>query len=66
MCGDINVNYLNDNDKRNQLDVLLNSHNLFSKTDFPTRFYNDFSSAVDNIFIDITRLNNYQVFPLIN
>jgi hypothetical protein len=24
------------------------------------------SSAVDNIFIDITRLNNYQVFPLIN
>ena len=34
--------------------------------DFPTRIYNDSSSAIDNIFIDITRLNNHQVFPLIN
>jgi len=25
ICGDVNVNYLNDNDKRNQLDAVLNS-----------------------------------------
>jgi len=34
--------------------------------DFPTRIFNDSSSAIDNIFIDTTGLNNYQVFPLIN
>jgi hypothetical protein len=66
ICIDTSVNCLNDNDKRNQLDALLNSYNLFSTIDFPTRIYNDSNSAVDNVFIDITRLNNYQVFLLIN
>jgi hypothetical protein len=60
------VNYLSDNDWKNQLDTVLNSYNLFSTIDFPTRIYNDSISAVDNILIDITRLNNYQVFSLIN
>ena len=53
-------------DKRNQMDAVLNFYNLFSTTDFPTRNYNDSFSAIDNIFIDNTRLNNYQVFPPIN
>jgi hypothetical protein len=66
ICGDISVNYLNDNDKKNQLDTLLNFYNLFSTIDFPTRIYNYSNSAVDNIFVDIIRLNNYQAFPLIN
>lgn len=55
ICGDINVNYCNDNDKRNKFVVLLNSYNLVSKTDFRTRICNDSSSAIDNILIDITR-----------
>jgi len=58
--------YLNDNGKTNQLDVFLNSYNLFSTADFSTRIYNDFSSAMDDIFINITILNNHQVTPLIN
>ena len=57
---------LNDNDNRNQLDAFLNSYNLYRTIDFPTRIYNDSSSPVDKIFIDYTRLNYYQVFPLIN
>jgi hypothetical protein len=61
ICSDINVNCHSYNDKRNQLDALLNFYNLFSTIDFPTRNYNDSISAIDN-----TRLNNYQVFPLIN
>jgi len=64
--GDINVNCPSYNDNRNQLDALLNFYNLFSKIDFPTRNYNYSISATDNIFIDNIRLNNYQVFPLIN
>jgi hypothetical protein len=48
------------------MDAVLNFYNLFSTIDFPTRNYNDSFSAIDNIFIDNTRLNNYQVFPLIN
>ena len=51
---------------RNQLDALLNFYNILSTIDFPTRNDNDSISAIDNIFIDNTRLNNYQVFPLIN
>jgi hypothetical protein len=66
ICGDISIMHLNDNGKTNQLDALLNSYNLFSTTDFPTRIYNESSSAIDDIFIDITILNNHQVLPLIN
>ena len=60
------VNCFSDNDKRNQLDACLNSYNLFRTNDFPTKIYSYSNLVVDNIFIDITRLNNYQVFPLIN
>ena len=66
LCGNTNVNYLNDNDKKNQLDALLNSYSLSGTTDFPTRIYNLSSSAIDTIFIDITRINNYEVYPLMN
>jgi hypothetical protein len=58
--------YLNDNGKTNQLDAFLNSYTLFSTIDFPTRIYNDSSSAIDDIFNDITSLNNHQVLSLIN
>ena len=61
ICSDINVNCPSYNDKRNQLDALLNFYNLFSTIDCPTRNHNDSISAIDNI-----RLNNYQLFPLIN
>ena len=66
ICSDINVTYRNDNNKRNQLDAFLNSYHLYTTIDFPTRIYNDYSSPIDNIFIDTTRLNYYQVFPLMN
>jgi hypothetical protein len=49
ICGDIYIMYLNDNGKTNQLDALLNSYNLFSTIDFPTRIYSDSSSAIDDI-----------------
>jgi hypothetical protein len=48
------------------LDAVLNVYNLISTIDFPKRIHNDSSSAIDNIFIDITRINSHEVFPLIN
>lgn len=66
ICGDININYLNDNDKMNQLDALLKSYNLFSIVKFPTRICNNASTAIDNIFIEINKIENYEVYPLIN
>ena len=66
ILGDVYVNYIRDNDKKNQLDALLNSYNLISMIDFPTGIYKDSILAIDNIFIEIKSINNYEVFPLTN
>jgi hypothetical protein len=34
--------------------------------DFPTRTTKDSGTAIDNIFIDFSRLNSFQIFPFIN
>jgi hypothetical protein len=39
ICGDVNANYLQESDKKSQLDALLKSYNLFSIVKFPTRTY---------------------------
>ena len=38
MCGDVNVNYLIDNNRRSQIDAVLHSYNLASIAEFPTRY----------------------------
>jgi exonuclease III len=53
LCGDINIDYLNEKCHKHQhLDTLLTSYNLISTVKFPTRSVNGTSSAIDNIFID--------------
>jgi hypothetical protein len=64
--GDFNVNYLEYNSRRKQLDALLSSFNLFSTVCFPTRILNDSASAIDNIFVDFNRMGNYTINALIN
>jgi len=67
ICGDINIDYLEDNCyKRQQLDALLASFNLISTVHFLTRALNGAISAIDNIFMDITNKNKYSINPLIN
>jgi exonuclease III len=67
ICGDINVNYLEENCyKRQQLDALLATYNLISTVRFPTRSLNRSVSAIDNIFIDKAREGKYTLYPLIN
>jgi exonuclease III len=66
ICGDININYLDNNKNKLQLDTLLASYNLYSIVDFPTRISNCSSTAIDNIFFDISKNTNYTIKPLPN
>jgi exonuclease III len=53
LCGDINIDYLNEKcHKCQHLDTLLTSYNLISTVRFPTRSIYGTSSATGNIFID--------------
>ena len=67
VCGDININYLDENcNKRQKLDTLLATYNLISTVQFPTRNLNGSISAIDNIFIDTSHTDTYTIYPLIN
>jgi len=57
ICGDVNVNCLQESDKKSQLNALLNSYNCFSIVQFPTRTYKNSITAIDNIFIDKTKID---------
>jgi hypothetical protein len=45
---------------------LLLSYNLYSTVNFPTRVHNNSVTAVDNIFIDKVKYENYSIHPLVN
>ena len=51
-CGDVNVNYLMDNNRRSQIDVVLHSYNLVGIVEFRTRFGLNSQTAIDSVFID--------------
>jgi len=48
----------------NNLDTLLAMYNLRSTVNFPTRIFSGSNTAIDNIFIDLSR--NFTINPLIN
>jgi len=64
ICGDINTNYVENCNKRQQLDALLQTYNLIGTVSFPTPKSKASSTTIDNIFI--TRTKNYIVNPHIN
>jgi hypothetical protein len=66
ICGDVNVNYLLDSYHKVQLSTLLNTFNVTHTISFRTRIYRSKGSAVDNIFIDNTRLHSFIVSPIVN
>jgi hypothetical protein len=66
MCGDININYRAESCKKNQLDNILQSFNLSSIVNFPTRIGPNSFSTTDNVFIDNSYLNKFDIIPLIN
>jgi len=61
ICGNININYLESNNKKNQLDNLLGTYNLTDTISFPTGIVNNSVTLIDNIFIDNRR--SYTIKP---
>jgi hypothetical protein len=67
LCGDINVNYLDDGfTKKQKLVYLLASHNFCGVVNFPTRITNSSAATTDNFFIDKCRNEVYSIYPLSN
>jgi len=64
--GDINIKYLVESYKKTQLDNILHSFNLSSIVNFPTRIGPNSFSAIDNVFIDNSHLNKFDIISLIN
>jgi exonuclease III len=65
ICGDININYLNDSEKKRKLDSLLKTYNLLSIVNFATKIQGNSATAIDNIFIDIMRKDYYYYYIII-
>jgi exonuclease III len=59
ICGDINVNYLNEDNKKRQLDIVLQSYNLTSIVTFPTRVDMSSCTLIDNLFFYIASIGKY-------
>ena len=66
ICGDFNVDYLSRCKPKQKLSLLLFAYNMMHTVDFPTKFQNGHSSAIDNIFVDKSRMQSYVIFPLSN
>ena len=66
ICGDININYLKENEDKTHLANNLLSYNLISIINFLTREQNTSSTAIDNIFIDVSQFESYTVTPNTN
>ena len=65
ICGD-NVEFLLNCNHKQKLSLLLRAYNMMHTVDFPTRSQNGHSSAIDNIFMDKSRMQSYEIFPLSN
>jgi hypothetical protein len=66
ICGNVNINYLTNNNYKQQLDSLLASYGLYSTVTFSTRVCPNSSTAIDNIFINKCKNKNYIIYPWIN
>jgi len=66
ICGDININYLNDSVNKSKQGNLLLSYNLTGTINFPARVHNTSATTIDNIVIDASQFERYTVTPIIN
>jgi hypothetical protein len=61
ICGNMNVNYLEESSRVKQLNALLKTFNLVNVVTFPTRINGHSSMSINNVFIDTTRINGILV-----
>jgi hypothetical protein len=66
VCGDFNVDYLLNNNRKQQLLVLLSTFNMIPTVNFPTRLQNNHASSIDNVFVDESKTSSCIIFPLFN
>jgi hypothetical protein len=66
ICGDININYLVHSARKSQLEALLKTYNLVSVVNFPTRIQQKSATAIDNIFLDTSKIRNYSISSITN
>jgi hypothetical protein len=66
MCGDFNVNYMNNCNKKVNLDEILNSFNLKSIISLPTRIGSCSTANIDNIFVNELLFTDYKVISISN
>ena len=66
VCGDFNINFMEDTTHKRLLNSLLATFGLYATVDFPTRIYNNSITTIDNIFINTVNLNKFSVYPGIN
>jgi hypothetical protein len=66
MHSHYNINYLPYSERKSKLDAVVGTYNLISTVNFPTRIHGNSDTAIDNIFIDITRRDNYSIRPINN
>jgi endonuclease/exonuclease/phosphatase family metal-dependent hydrolase len=52
ICGDFNIDYLLNDNRKKQLSVLFNTFNIIHTVNFPTRLQKNHASAIDNVFVD--------------
>jgi hypothetical protein len=55
-----------DNNRRSQLDAVLHSYNLAGTVEFLIRFALNSQTAIHNVFIEISTIGKYELYPLIN
>jgi hypothetical protein len=67
LCGDININYLDDTgSNKPRLNTLLASYHLSSIVNFPTRVSGTSATAIDNIFINRNTNETFSIILLPN
>jgi hypothetical protein len=59
--GDIDIICLKESEDKTHLDNILLSYNLINNIKFLTRIQNTSSTAIDNIFIDVSQFESYTV-----
>jgi endonuclease/exonuclease/phosphatase family metal-dependent hydrolase len=66
VCGDFNVDYLLNDNQKQQLSALLTTFNMIHIVNFPTRLQNNCASAINSVFVDESRLSSCITFRLSN
>jgi hypothetical protein len=64
ICGDTNINYLIESERKNQLDSLSLSCHLLGIINYPTKVQNTSVTPIGNIFTDISHMENYTITPI--